>query len=82
MTILGGRFEVGQRVFVYMESVRSQVVCERGRVVKTRASDNFGIVALDKRSLNPAVHPFPADDPKGRATHVVTHPDCCDRSIA
>lgn len=78
MTIPGGRFTLGQRVFVQLEAQHGRVVCDRGRVIRLRRADNFAWVVLDRRSSNPDVHPFPLDDPQGRACHVIAHPDDCD----
>lgn len=74
------RFERGQRVRVlrastppYGEPVALDAL---GTVARCRMGDPGAWVALDERSAVPGVHPFPADDSRGR--HVLAYPEDCE----
>lgn len=75
------RFHYGQRMLVRVcqvgfTSVRL-VPRALGTVVRLRICDDAAWIQLDERSSGD-VHPFPADDPSGRGTHVLAFPDDCE----
>lgn len=70
------RFRDNQRVFVLRNDAGVSVMAV-GTVVRLRRADSSAWIALDERIEGRNVHPFPADDDAGRATHVLAMPDGC-----
>jgi hypothetical protein len=68
------RFQNGQRVIVFVAEC-APILAKAGCVVRLRRADNGAWVRLDTR-VQPEVHPFPPDDPRGN--DVLAYPeDCC-----
>lgn len=73
------RFKDGMRVMVRRvgDYAETDLATPRpGVVVRMRKSDSGAWVALDERSPQMGVHPFPEDDSRGR--HVLTFPEFCE----
>lgn len=77
------RFRGGERVIVKAvgDYVRIEIPPTHGTVGRLRMRDNGAWVELDRRVPDEfEAHPFCADDPRGRGTHVLAYPEDCEES--
>jgi hypothetical protein len=73
------RFEDGMRVRVNVDYY-DRIVGAVGVVVRLRRADLAAWIELETRQAD-ELHPFPADDALGRATHVLAWPNDCERIV-
>jgi hypothetical protein len=71
------RFKLKERVFV-RRAANGLVVNASGVVARLRSVDYGAWIQLDARHPEDEVHPFPADTPDERRTHVLAWPEDCD----
>lgn len=72
------RLAMHQRVIVHRTAYGRAVGGIAGTVTRLRRADDAAWVKLDCRHGDHEVHPFPADDAAGRATHVIAWPEDCE----